>query len=57
MEGAIVIDDYVIFGRYRGVIEEIDSADSLRVARYLANEYRIAYGAEWVITIRRRKVA
>ena len=38
-----------IWGRYCGVVEEIDTADSWQEARYLVNEYRMAYGAEWSV--------
>lgn len=44
---------YKIMGRHCGETEEIDSADTMREAQYLANEYRIAFGAGWQIFIKR----
>lgn len=38
-----------IWGKYKGTTEKIDTATSARDAAYLVNEYRIAYGSEWVV--------
>lgn len=44
---------YRIIGRSQYGIEEIDTAETLSDARYLANEYRIAFGPDWQITIKK----
>jgi hypothetical protein len=47
---------YLILGRYHGQSEEeIDSADTLDDARYLAREYRLAFGQGWTIRVRRTR--
>jgi len=33
--------------------EQVDEAQTLTEARYLANEYRMAYGPEFTITIKK----
>lgn len=38
-------------GRYRGSSEELDTADTLREAKYLRTEYAIAFGACWAVWI------
>jgi hypothetical protein len=38
-------------GEYRGCKEEIDDTESLKEARYLLREYKIAYGGDWRIWI------
>jgi len=43
---------YKIIGTYRGKSEEIDIADDRKEAEYLRNEYALAYGSEWVVTIK-----
>ncbi len=48
---------YAIMGAYRGEREEIDSADTIESARYLLGEYRMAYGADWRLWIRRERDA
>ena len=40
---------YKIYGRYNGNVEEIDTADSRKEAKYMVAEYQMAYGADWVI--------
>ena len=42
---------YEIIGTYHGVEEVIDYANSEKSAEYLKNEYQIAYGPEWVVSI------
>jgi hypothetical protein len=42
---------FKIIGSYQGQKEVIDWAKTETEANYLANEYRIAYGAGWSITI------
>jgi hypothetical protein len=34
-------------GTYRGRTEEVDTADTLREAKRLLSEYRMAFGAGW----------
>lgn len=33
--------------------EEVDEAETIGEAKYLANEYRMAYGPEFTITIKK----
>lgn len=40
---------FIIKGRYRGVTEELDSADTEFEAEYLVNEYQLAYGNDWSV--------
>ena len=40
---------YTIYGRYNGQVETIDTADTKSEAMYMVGEYRMAYGADWVI--------
>lgn len=42
-----------IMGKSQYGTEEIDTADTRETARYLANEYRVAFGAGWQIWISR----
>lgn len=42
---------YKIIGKYRGKKEVIDEANTYDDAVCLANEYYIAYGSEWSISI------
>ncbi|KKL85647.1 hypothetical protein LCGC14_1952620 [marine sediment metagenome] len=42
---------YKVMGRYNGDTEELDSADSEQEAKYLLNEYRMAFGAGWILWI------
>jgi hypothetical protein len=45
-----------IWGRYLSKCpEKIDQASSWQVARYLAGEYRMAYGKDWIIWAGPRK--
>jgi len=46
---------YEIIGKYRSVPEVIDEADDLEEAKYLQREYQMAFGKEWLITIRKEK--
>lgn len=36
--------------------EEIDTADTLSEARYLEREYEMAFGADWFIFIKKKRV-
>lgn len=38
-----------IYGMYRGKAEKIDTTSTQREANYLAREYQLAFGREWVI--------
>jgi hypothetical protein len=49
------IDVYIIIGHSKYGTEEIDTADTMRDARYLRAEYALAFGSGWTITIRRAK--
>lgn len=42
---------YKIIGIYKKNGEVLDSTDSLKEARYMFNEYRIALGKEWDLTL------
>ena len=41
---------YLILGTYRGQTEEIDTADTLQEACYLAREYQMAFGPSWSVS-------
>lgn len=42
---------YKIVGRYNGGhFEELDMATTKNEAKYLTEEYRLAYGCNWTIT-------
>lgn len=43
---------YKIIGRYAGQTEEVDEAETRKEARYLLNEYRLAFGAGWSLWIK-----
>lgn len=43
---------FKIIGTYKGKTEVLDTAKTLREANYLASEYRMAFGSQWVITIK-----
>ena len=44
---------YLIYGYYKGEKEIIDEADTTEEAKYLQQEYKIAYGTEWRIGIKK----
>ena len=46
---------YSIIGTYRGITEEIDSAPTMQDAIILMREYKMAFGSEWTINIKRNK--
>jgi len=46
---------YEIIGIYKGQLEVVDEASSIQEANYLLGEYRIAFGKEWSLRIRRLK--
>jgi len=46
---------FAIIGFYCGESEVIDFADDMPTARYLAAEYRVAFGTGWTIRIRRKR--
>jgi len=45
--------EYEIVGEYQGQSEVLDTADTQIKAKWLAHEYKIAFGNSWTITIRR----
>lgn len=40
---------FIIYARYRGRTEEIDSADDMIEAGRLVLEYQLAYGHDWLV--------
>ena len=46
---------YVIVGTSKFGTEVIDQADTSSAARYLVAEYRLAFGAGWSISYRRKR--
>lgn len=44
---------FKIYGTYKGNRELIDEADTMKEAKYMLGEYRLAFGPEWLITIER----
>ena len=46
---------WIIIGAYRGNTEEIDSATTMQDAIFLMREYKMAFGSEWSINIKRNK--
>jgi hypothetical protein len=46
---------YKIMGTYQGNTEEIDEADTRKEALYLLGEYRLAFGSEWVLRIKKTR--
>lgn len=42
---------FKILGTYQNKTKEIDTADTMSDAKYLAQEYRIAYGMGWTICV------
>jgi hypothetical protein len=46
---------YNIIGMSKYSNENIDTADSKKEAIKLVNEYRIAFGNDWIITYKRKK--
>jgi hypothetical protein len=40
---------YRIMAGYGGNQEEVDTAETLEEAQYLAREYNLAYGAGWTV--------
>jgi hypothetical protein len=47
---------FYIIGRYKGKEEIVDSAETLEDAKYLKVEYQLAYGPEWVVSIKKGEV-
>jgi hypothetical protein len=43
-----------IWGKYKGNVERIDSCSNSEVG-YLLGEYRLAFGAQWVLWAGRKK--
>ena len=43
-----------INGEYQGRTETIDEAETMKDARYLLQEYRMAFGPEWLLWISQR---
>ena len=49
---------YIIKGKYMNEPwEEIDEFDTLSEAKRMTNEYKMAYGAGWQFSIKRKKEA
>ncbi len=47
---------FAIWGQYQGgEAEEIDTAADRKEARYLIGEYRLAFGAGWVLWMQRER--
>lgn len=46
---------YQIRGCYRGRKETVDTAETLKEARRLLAEYRLAFGADWRLRLRRAR--
>jgi hypothetical protein len=46
---------YEIIGTYRGQKEVLDTAEDRKEAQYLRQEYQLAFGSEWNISIKRSK--
>lgn len=44
---------WTIIGEYKGNKEVIDSAESLKEIRFMISEYRMAYGNDWILSIKR----
>ena len=43
-----------IWGKYQGSVEKIDTATTAKQAQYLAAEYRLAFGRDWMVWAGRR---
>ena len=44
---------YAIMGKLPGAeLEEIDTADTRDEAEYLLGEYRMAFGPDWILSVR-----
>jgi len=43
---------YVIMGKYNHRVEEIDTAESRKEARFLLSEYRLAFGMNWELWVK-----
>jgi len=44
-----------IVGTYQGKSEVIDRATTEKEANYLASEYRMAFGRDWLIEVKGKK--
>lgn len=44
---------YKIIGKYCGVTEEIDEFETREEAMQMLTEYRMAYGSEWKLWIKK----
>ena len=47
---------YVIMGKYRGNAGEIDQFETRKEAMRMFGEYRMAFGSEWVLWIRKKRL-
>jgi len=47
--------EWAIIGKYKGKSEEVDSTDSKQDAEYLRKEYQMAFGNDWIITIKKKR--
>tara|TARA_R100000734_G_C3200340_1_gene19440 strand:+ start:10 stop:156 length:147 start_codon:yes stop_codon:yes gene_type:complete len=45
--------EYKIIGIYNGEKEEIDTAKNKKEAIYLMNEYKLSFGNNWIIKIKK----
>lgn len=48
-------DQWIIMGKYKGQSEEIDTAKDKKEAQYLRNEYQLAFGNDWVVSIKKKR--
>lgn len=49
---------YVLYGQHpehQPEREELDTAHSLKYARFLQREYRVAFGPGWIITFKKER--
>jgi hypothetical protein len=47
---------YEIIGKYKNFPKEVvDTAEDRKEANYLLSEYRLAYGSEWSLSLKRVK--
>jgi hypothetical protein len=45
---------YEIIGKYKNMAKEvIDTAEDKKEANYLLGEYRLAYGSEWSLSLKK----
>lgn len=49
------MEGWIIEGTYQGKTEAIDCAETQAEAEYLAREFRIAYGPDWLVSVRKAR--